>query len=66
MEPPIAEPATLAGQFPDTLARLGIVGPTTDIAYHRPVHAQHRAGTALAHLEYFLEMSHRLPPGTGR
>jgi hypothetical protein len=66
VEPPIAEPASLAGQLADTLARLRIVGPTTDIAHHGPVNAQHRAGTALAHLEYFLEMSHRLPPGTGR
>ena len=66
VQPPIAEPPSLAGQFPDTLARLRIVWPTTDVSHHCPIYAQHRAGTALAHLEDLLEMSHRLPPGTGR
>ena len=66
VQPTIAEPAPLTGQLPDALARLRIVRPKTDVAHRRPISAQHRTGTALAHLEDLLEMSHRLPPGTGR
>ncbi len=41
----------LAGQLADTLTRLGIAGPMTDLAHHGPVRAQRRAGTAHAYLE---------------
>ena len=46
VQPPIAKPPSLAGQFPDAFSRLGIDRPTTDVAHHGPVNAQHRTGTA--------------------
>lgn len=39
VEPPVAEPASLARQLTDTLAGLRIVRATTDIANHGPVSA---------------------------
>ena len=66
MQPPIAEPASLAGQRPHALAQPGIVGATAAVADRRPVRPDQGTRPPLAHLVGVHEDRDGFAPGGGR
>ena len=66
MQPPVAEPTTDGGQFPDALAEPGIVGATASVADRRAIQTKCGAGPPLAHIMRVAHVSDSLPSSGGR
>src|SRR5690348_13348050 len=65
-KPPVAEPATLRGQFFQAFPQQSIIGPPAPATHARPVRSSNTARPPLAHREEASQMSRRLAASSRR